>query len=644
MPVLSSVPRVDEELQNLLKLIEWPLPPGPITLESSTDPKSCVFVLLHPRSTYVVGEKLEVLITARDHNGRPKTHGGDFFMAKLHSTKLRAGVSGSMTDHYNGTYTATFLLMWPGETEISVKLVYSSEAISILHEKRDSRPDMIYFFGYFERDGIREKVECNVDIPGQNVCKYHDPSNGETWVCVQPKELPCDAYREHSPGGSRQILTKEEEGFLKTLYVRKSQRFGVTGGVILHCEDIMFAGAARLGKGSYDVHGYPRERFFNYGHGDQFSLWVVSPLTYALTYLARLAIRPDIIGYPRPEKGSGLPDIPSCVFPSVLPEERRAQFSITPAVFDIRLDMVVKLFQEYQLQNLLRGGGLATVNPVRGRDRVSGFASLMDQTISSKLLLLRVLPQNETHKNDTRGACVPGLQNPDPSGFYYQDVWESRVCLAHSFNHPSSVASCLRGKVIYMFGDSTLRQWWDYLVDYVPSLKAIDLHVPHQSGPLLATDTEHNYLVQWRVHQKPLRMQASVQDLHYIASELDQLGSRKGMVIVFNCWAHFSTYPVAVYVERLRGIRNAVNRLLKLSPETKILIKSANTGNNLAHTNKWLSLQLDTVMRAMFFKMPVTILDAWQMTYSHRLPENLHPQKPIVKNEVDLMLSFICPT
>ncbi|KAM4678329.1 NXPE family member 3-like [Discoglossus pictus] len=487
IPISSSVPHVDEELQNLLKLIEWPLPPGPITFESSTDPKSCLFVLLHPRSTYIVGEKLEVLITARDHKGQPKTYGGDFFQAKLHSTKLKAGVSGSITDHYNGTYTATFLLMWPGDTEITVKLVHSSEAISILHEKRDFRPDKSYFFGYFELDGISERVECNVDIPGRNVCKYHNPSTGEIWVCVQPKKLPCDSYREHSDGGARRFLTKEEEQFLKT--------------------------------------------------------------------------------------------------------------------------------------------------------------SPMDQIIPSKLQPLIVLPQNATQKNDTRGSCVPGLQNPDPSGFYYQDVWESCVCLAQSFNHPSNVASCLGGKIIYMFGDSTLRQWWEYLVGFVPSLKEIDLHVLHQTGPLLATDAEHNYLVQWRAHQKPLRMQrAWIQDLHYIASELDQLGGRKGMVIVFTCWAHFSSYPVSVYIERLRGIRHAVIRLLKRSPETKVLIKSANTGYNTVHVNVWLSFQLDTVMRAMFSKLPVAILDAWQMTSSHRLPENLHPHKLIVKNEVDLMLSFICLT
>lgn len=194
-----------------------------------------------------------------------------------------------------------------------------------------------------------------------------------------------------------------------------------------------------------------------------------------------------------------------------------------------------------------------------------------------------------------------------------------------------------------MFGDSTLRAWWEYLVSFVPTLKEISLHVSHQTGPLLATDAEHNYLVHWRAHQKPLRMgRISVKELHYIATELDGLGARKGLVIVITCWSHFATYPIGLYIRRLWHIRNAITQLLERSPDTKILIKSANTGY-YALVNDWLSFQLDTVMRAMFSKLPVTILDVWQMTSCHRFPENLHPGPIIVKNEVDLMLSFICP-
>ncbi|KAM4749314.1 NXPE family member 3-like [Rhinophrynus dorsalis] len=482
----ESTPHVDKELQALLKLTEWTLPPVPRTFEFSTSHKTCEYIVLHPRSSYTVGEKLEVLITAKDQLGRPKLYGGDFFQAKLHSTKLSAGVSGSVTDHKNGTYTASFLLVWPGETMILVKLIHSSEAISILHEKRNSRPDKVFFHGFFEKNGSREVVECNFDLPGRNVCEYYYPGSGEKWVCVRPKNLPCDSYREHSSGGNRDILNNTEKQF----------------------------------------------------------------------------------------------------------------FSM----------------------------------------------SLIDQEIPSKLKPLNVQPRSTT-TNDTLGACNPGLKNPDPSGFYYQDQWVSHICRNQHFDHASNVSDCLAGKVVYLFGDSTLRQWWEYLVDFVPSLKKIDLHVTYHPGPLLATDSDHNYLVQWRVHQKPLRMQKTwIRELHYMSSELDGLGGRKDMVIVLNIWAHFITYPIEIYVRRLRGLRDAVVRLLEHNPETKILIKSANTGYRFAHGSDWLSLQLDTVMRAMFSDLPVTILDVWQMTSCHRLPEDLHPPKIIVKNEVDLMLSFICPS
>ncbi|XP_072006113.1 NXPE family member 3-like [Engystomops pustulosus] len=465
--------QLDEELQELLELTEWPLSPDNISLAFSTHPKTSVFSLLHPRSTYVVGEQLEVLIIAKDHKGRAKSYGGDFFNARLHSPSLKAGVSGTVTDHYNGSYTASFILQWPGETMVSIKLIHSSEAIAILHEKSTSRPDKVYFKGHFVRNGSEELVECNFNLPGQDVCEYYDARNEEKWVCQKPRNLPCDAYRDHLSGDHREILSAREREF----------------------------------------------------------------------------------------------------------------FSM----------------------------------------------SLIEQEISSNVKSFNVLSQKELAT--AKKPCVPGLKNPNPSGFYYNDTWISLVCSKQEFDISTKVANCLSGKMIYMFGDSTLRQWWEYLVQFVPTLKQIDLHVTHNPGPLLAMDSDYNYLVQWRAHQKPLRMERiGVNELHYIATELDLLGARKGMVILLNCWAHFVTYPIEVYVNRLRPIRDAVTKLLERSPDTKILIKSANTGYKFSYVSDWLSYQLDTVMRAMFSELPVTILDVWQMTSCHRLPENLHPEKIIIKN------------
>lgn len=38
----------------------------------------------------------------------------------------------------------------------------------------------------------------------------------------------------------------------------------------------------------------------------------------------------------------------------------------------------------------------------------------------------------------------------------------------HQFNNKSAITQCLKGKMIYMFGDSTVRQWFEYLTAFVP--------------------------------------------------------------------------------------------------------------------------------------------------------------------------------
>ncbi|XP_075172091.1 NXPE family member 3-like [Anomaloglossus baeobatrachus] len=266
--------------------------------------------------------------------------------------------------------------------------------------------------------------------------------------------------------------------------------------------------------------------------------------------------------------------------------------------------------------------------------------SVTDQIISSETLKkLTILPQTPT--TDERSICRPGLPILDPSGYYYEDVWQSRVCRNRLFPTPSNVTACLKGKVVYMFGDSTLRQWWEYLVKFVPSLQRVDLHVNYP-GPLLATDAENDYLVQWRAHERPLSMtRTRVQELRYIANELDNIGGGDdGLVIVINCMAHFVPFPVRFYLQRIINIRNAVVRLLERRLQTKVIIKSGNTGFLYEHGSDWLSLQLETLMRGVF---SVTVIDAWQMTSCHYLHKGIHPQEIIIKNMVDSLLSYICP-
>ncbi|XP_063809671.1 NXPE family member 3 isoform X2 [Pseudophryne corroboree] len=235
-----------------------------------------------------------------------------------------------------------------------------------------------------------------------------------------------------------------------------------------------------------------------------------------------------------------------------------------------------------------------------------------------------------------------------PAGYYYRDQWMSGRSIVWQFDKPSDITDCLQGKVVHLFGDSTIRQWFEYLTEFVPELKPFDLGSPKNVGPFLSVDVDHNIMLKFRCHGPPIRFSTvSSNELRYIANELDGIVGGQNTVIAITIWSHFSTFPVEVYIRRLRNIRAAVQRLLERSPNTAIIIRSANVqelGPEVSLFNSdWFSLQLDTVMRSMFAGLHIQIVDAWEMSLAHYLPHALHPDRVIVKNQIDEFLSFVCP-
>ncbi|KAB1263023.1 NXPE family member 3 [Camelus dromedarius] len=201
---------------------------------------------------------------------------------------------------------------------------------------------------------------------------------------------------------------------------------------------------------------------------------------------------------------------------------------------------------------------------------------------------------------------------PKPSGFYHQNMWHSLSCSSRSFSTADSVLGCLAGHIVHMMGDSTLQQWWEYLCDTVPSLKPVGLHATCQTGPLMAMDTTQGIVLHWRAHRWPLHsLRTPVASLHSVARELEGLAGGPRTVVVLSLGAHFTTSPPSIFVQQLAGIRAAVvNRLLQ----------------------------------AAFADLRVAFVDAWEMTSSLALLDSIHPRRHVIQNELDFLLSYVCPT
>lgn len=235
-----------------------------------------------------------------------------------------------------------------------------------------------------------------------------------------------------------------------------------------------------------------------------------------------------------------------------------------------------------------------------------------------------------------------------PSGYYYQDQWRPSRFNIRQFNDPDNITECLQGKVVYLFGDSTIRQWFEYLTAFVPDLVEFNLGSPKNVGPFMAVDLKHNILLKYRCHGPPIRFTTVFSnDLHYVANELNGIVGGKNTVVAIAVWSHFSTYPLEVYIRRLRNIRRAVVQLLDRSPKTVVVIRTANPQElgpeSSLYNSDWYNFQIDSVLRKMFSGVGVYLVDAWEMTLAHYLPHKLHPDEIIVKNQLDMFLSYVCP-
>ena len=110
----------------------------------------------------------------------------------------------------------------------------------------------------------------------------------------------------------------------------------------------------------------------------------------------------------------------------------------------------------------------------------------------------------------------------------------------------------------------------------VAALKRLNLHTSDKSGPFYSFPLLSPPLLFFPSLLLPLRpSQTPWSDLHYIASELEGLAGGNHCVVAFTIWAHFTTYPVGVYLHPLAVIRRAVSPLLRRAPDTPVLTTTA---------------------------------------------------------------------
>ncbi|XP_078698506.1 NXPE family member 3-like [Branchiostoma floridae x Branchiostoma belcheri] len=243
--------------------------------------------------------------------------------------------------------------------------------------------------------------------------------------------------------------------------------------------------------------------------------------------------------------------------------------------------------------------------------------------------------------------CHPGVSHRQPAGYWLQDTWHSLSCKVGQFR-PPDITKCLTNRSVHFRGDSTIRQWVERLINWNVVEKASD---NRNFGPYTCFNRSTGTMVTFEFHTVP------IQTVSWFLLNLGEAGISKevrsmvggpNVVIILSLCSHFTAEPKRVYTTRMYEIRSSIQRLLKTYPETRVIVKTCNTRNHrhyrqLVQMSDWISVQINQEMRSIMEDLNITILDVWDMTVSQWYPQKSHPNQRVQDNELDILMSHICP-
>ncbi|XP_003228835.3 NXPE family member 4 [Anolis carolinensis] len=249
-------------------------------------------------------------------------------------------------------------------------------------------------------------------------------------------------------------------------------------------------------------------------------------------------------------------------------------------------------------------------------------------------------------KTTTSKKCWVGTDSPVPSGFVWQNLWHPIFCNMPRFNTLEKINTCLKGKLIYFMGDSTIRQWMEILTRRVTTLRLLDIYPKEKLQKLLAVDLSRSIQMQNKKHGHPYvgTYGYTMKDHSYIARDIDSVAGDKNTVVVISVGQHFRPFPIRLFVRRVVNIRKAVQRLHLRSPDTKVIIKGENVREMEVDQERFGDIHgyaQAVALKEVFRDLNVAFVDTWDMTIAYN-SNHVHPPEHVVWEEINIFLSCIC--
>ncbi|XP_073428820.1 NXPE family member 1-like isoform X2 [Dendrobates tinctorius] len=242
--------------------------------------------------------------------------------------------------------------------------------------------------------------------------------------------------------------------------------------------------------------------------------------------------------------------------------------------------------------------------------------------------------------------CQIGMLPPFPSGYVLKNQWFPIYCNLSTYEPFNDMRSCLANKMIYLMGDSTIRQWMEYIQKFIKTLKLFNNHGISWHKTYLEFDMTNQIYMQWKKHGHPFVTQNffSVKDHAYIANEIDKIGGGANTIIVISVGHHFRPFPLGLFIRRALNIRKAIENLFVRSPDTKVIVKTGNIrelNNDVERFSDFHGYIQYLLVKDIFKGLNIGVIDAWDMTTAYG-SYHVHPPEIVIKNQINLFLSYIC--
>ncbi|XP_054751905.2 NXPE family member 3-like [Lytechinus pictus] len=235
-----------------------------------------------------------------------------------------------------------------------------------------------------------------------------------------------------------------------------------------------------------------------------------------------------------------------------------------------------------------------------------------------------------------------------PEGYWLGPRWQSLVCANKRWDDVDEVKKCLTGHKIIILGDSIGCQWFRVL-----EKKLGDKNVPN-SYYHCTEDMTHTVLYKRHVLSAALTATFNFVGLErmFEGEYMDMLNDTSvTYIILISMSAHYASWNMDSYRDRMRSIRDAIARMRTRLGDDRVMavVKKSQPREQPSfqarvHSNDYVFRQMSGIMEEEFVGIDAKMIDTWDLVTSYQNQVFVHMPWPCINEEVDLFLSYLCPS